>query len=149
MPYRLISQEMLLEHEVLARLSDALRTAVGWNQHGDQAQKLSSVKFLAESFERHLERMLELEEQNGYMDAVETNFPQFRPQVADFRRQHGEFRRWIGDLLTRLGQNTDLASSGTDLLFEDLSSLLDQIDRHNKQEMGLLQEVILHHQADD
>jgi hypothetical protein len=149
MPYRLISQQMLLEHEVLARLSDALRTAVGWNQHGDQAHKLSSVRFLAESFERHLERMFELEEHEGYMEVVEASFPQFRPRVADFRRQHGEFRRRIGELLGHLAQNESLTSPETELLFGDLSSLLDQIDRHNKQEMGLLEEVILHHPADD
>jgi hemerythrin-like domain-containing protein len=122
---------------------------VGWSQHGDQSHKLSSVQFLAESFQRHLERMLELEEQQGYMGAIEAGFPQFQGQVADFRRQHDQFRRWVQGLLLRLSQSDNLTSSEADLLFEDVASLLDQIDRHNKQEMNLLEEVIVHHQPDE
>jgi hypothetical protein len=124
---------------------------MAWSQHGDQAHKLSSLHFVAESFERHLERMFEYEEQedqHGYMQAVEAGFPSFRAQAAEFRQQHRQFRATMQDLLRRLSQREHLSSAEAEQLFEDFSTLLDQIDRHNKQEMNLLEELILNQPAE-
>jgi iron-sulfur cluster repair protein YtfE (RIC family) len=142
MALRLISQQMLLEHEVLARVSDALRTAIGWRQHGDRSRTLSSIRFLMESFQRHLDRMLEMEEHEGYMDVVQEQQLPYLPQIAEFRGEHNQFRTRLGELMDRTTDS--LSEAEAEPLFSELTTLLEQIDGHNKKEMNLLQEIILH-----
>ena len=141
--HRLISQQMLLEHEVLARLSDALRTAVSWNPHGDLSHKLETVQFLAQSFQRHVERMLDLEEHDGYMDLVRSSFPEFDAQVTAFRRQHEAFRLDTDGIVYRLQNSAALDGAETEALFEDLAQLLEAVEAHNKQEMELLRQLVM------
>jgi hemerythrin-like domain-containing protein len=149
MPYRLLSEQMLKEHEVLARLSDSLRTAIRWGQHGDLSRKLAAVQFLTESFQRHLERMLELEEQGGYLEMLEKSHPQFQSRAATFREEHQQFRESTQRLLRGMGQSIVPTQSDVESHFNELTALLEKIDTHNKRELDLLQEMILHHQADE
>ena len=141
--HRLISQQMLLEHEVLARLSDALRTAVSWNPHGDLSHKLETVQFLAQSFQRHVERMLDLEEHDGYMDMVHSSFPEFDAQVAAFRREHEAFRQGADGIVYRLENSAALDAAETEALFEEVAQLLEAVDAHNKREMELLRQLVM------
>jgi hemerythrin-like domain-containing protein len=143
MPYRLISQQMLLEHEVLARLSDALRTAIGWSHHGGVSQKLASVRFLAESFQRHLERMLELEEQEGYLELARKSHPERHTELDQFLAEHAQFRQQVQHALTRLEQLDSSSHEELEPIFAELGSLLETIDAHNKREMCFLQELVL------
>jgi hypothetical protein len=143
MPYRLISEQMLLEHEVLARLADALRTAIGWSHHGGVSGKLESVRFLVESFQRHMERMFDLEEQDGYLELVARSHPQLDPQLKQFRAEHDEFRRRVHEALARMQELVAAGHAEIDPLLAEITLLLEQIDGHNKREMRLLQEMVL------
>ncbi len=149
MSHRLISQQMLLEHEILARLSDALRTAIGWSHHGGISRKLESLEFLAESFQRHLERMLDLEEQGGYLELVGQSHPEREAELNQFRAEHDRFRQEIQDVLQTIAS---LDSPGHDELLpllDQISALVDQVDAHNKREMCFLQEIVLQAPAED
>ena len=144
MPYRLISQQMLLEHEVVARVADALRTAIGWGHHAGAAQKLDSIRFLAESFQRHVERMLDLEEHGGYLELLGRSHPQLGSELDRLLREHDEFRRGIEHVLGEM-QGFDASNPvELDTILDELTSLLARIDSHNKIEMSMLQEVVLH-----
>lgn len=143
MPYRLISQHMLLEHEVVARLADALRTSIGWSHHGGITRQLESVRFLAESFHRHLERMLELEEHGGYLELLQESHPQLEPELNRLREEHGQFRSQMQAALADLERLSEPSQAALDQVLAELTSLLDQVDRHNKGEMQLLQSVVL------
>jgi hemerythrin-like domain-containing protein len=144
MPYRLVSEQMLKEHEVLAQLSDALRTAIRWGQHGDLQRKMSAVHFLTESFQRHLERMLELEERGGYLQMIKQSHPEFERQADVFRKEHQQFRETTERLLQAMNGSPEPASAEAELIFAELTSLLEQVDGHNKRELDLLQQIILH-----
>lgn len=149
MPQRLISQQTLLEHEIVARLTEALRTAVAWNQHGDLSRKLSSVQHLTESFQRHVVRMFEQEEQDGYIDHVEQSYPQHAGEVAVFRDQHAALRTRIGELLGHVEKSEAMSAQEADLLFDGMQILLNDIDSHNKSEMNLLEEILVHQSDPD
>jgi hypothetical protein len=149
MSHRLISQQMLLEHEILARVSDALRTAIGWSHPGGVSRKLESLQFLAASYQRHLERMLDLEEQGGYLELVGQSHPDRATELQEFRAEHDRFRKEIEDLLqTMVG--LDLPSHDDLLpLLDQITALVDQVDVHNKREMCFLQEIVLQPSPDD
>ena len=147
MPYRLVSDQMLKEHEVLARLADALRTAIQWGQHGNLHGKLSAVQFLSESFQRHLERMLDQEEQGGYLDLLARSQPDYYSRAQVFREEHQQLRTATQRILQSMTPAEQVTQSSADAVFNDLLSLLEQTDAHNKRELDFLQEVILHQQS--
>jgi hemerythrin-like domain-containing protein len=145
MTYRLVSDQMLKEHEVLARISDALRTAIRWGQHADLSRKLAAVAFLTEAFQRHLNHMLELEERGGYLELLNQSLPQFHDQANVFRDEHEQFRATTQRLLQRMTECAEPTQSDADAIFSDLTSLLEAADDHNQRELTLLQQIILEH----
>ncbi|MBI3462100.1 MAG: hemerythrin domain-containing protein [Planctomycetes bacterium] len=149
MPYRLVSEQMLKEHEVLAQLSDALRTAIRWGQHGDLPRKMSAVHFLLESFQRHLERMLALEERGGCLEMLKQSHPDFQSRADAFRQEHDQFRDTTRRLLQAMSHSPEPTPADVESVFGDLTSLLEKIDSHNQRELDLLQEVILHQQSSE
>jgi hypothetical protein len=134
---------MLKEHEVLARLSDALRTAIRWGQHGDLARKLAAVQFLTEAFQRHLDRMLELEEHGGYLELLKGSHPQLQSRADAFRKEHRQFRETTDRLHRRMEKGAELTPTDVESIFADLTTLLETIDGHNQGELDLLQQLIL------
>jgi hemerythrin-like domain-containing protein len=134
---------MLLEHEVVARLADALRTSIGWSHHGGITRQLESVRFLADSFQRHLERMLDLEEQGGYMELLTESHPQLEPDLKRLRGEHDLFRSRMQSAVANLQRLNEPTQAELDKVLAELTSLLDEVDRHNKGEMQLLQNVVL------
>ena len=144
MSHKLISEHMLLEHEIVARLSDAVRTAIGWNHHGDLPRELSTVEFLVRSFARHAGRMMQVEEQDGFMDLLRKSAPDLEPQLDEFKREHQQFRQTLDRILARLSQPDAIPEGGTCTLLDELLALLESVDNHNKKEMDFLRQVLLH-----
>jgi hypothetical protein len=107
---------------------------------------MSAVHFLTESFQRHLERMLELEERGGYLEMIRQSHGELRARADSFRQEHQQFRGTTGRLLQAMSRSDEPSSAEAESIFNELTSLLEQIDGHNKRELDLLQEIILHQQ---
>lgn len=144
MDHLAISQQVLNEHQTLAFVTSALRSTIGWKFQGsDLTRKLESARFVAQSFERHLKRLMKLEEHDGYMAVVLESRPELKSQVIALRREHVHFRRELKRLLTELGQIDPADHDGFAKCSAELLTLLDQLDEHGKQETSLLQEALL------
>ena len=65
------------------------------------AQKLSSVRFFTELYQRHLERLFALEEIDGYMESVSRLNPELTDQVDDLKREHEQFRAAVRKMVVR------------------------------------------------
>ena len=139
-----IQQQVLVEHDTLSHVVSALRTTMGWHVTGpDVSRKLSSLRFVCESFQRHLKRLLRLEQTEGYMAVVVESRPELSEEVKTLRREHTMFRKGVRDALARMR-----AVAPTDLptfqkITDDLAALLDQLDAHHRKETNLLQEALL------
>ena len=93
---RAAAQASCLEHQILDHVKQALRVTLQWKAPAfGLSRKISSVQFTTKSFMRHLERMMELEEVEGYMDAVRQQKPNMEQRVERLERQHEEFRELI------------------------------------------------------
>jgi hemerythrin-like domain-containing protein len=138
-----VAQQMQVEHGLLRYLIEALRATVAWPVPGpDASRKLSTLRFIAESFQRHLEHLLALEEYDGYMGLVRASCPRLGRATDALRAEHEGFRteaRRIAQRLERL-PGTDLAALGQ--VCADLLALLGQVEGHGKKEMALLQEAL-------
>ena len=66
-----IAEQTRVEQELLRHVMEGLRLSTTWQVLGpDASRKLSTLRFVTGSFQRHLERLLALEEYDGFMDKV-------------------------------------------------------------------------------
>jgi hemerythrin-like domain-containing protein len=138
-----IAQQTLAEHQMLKYLIEGLRTTIDWPVSGnDCSRKLSTVRFIAQSFQRHLERMMTLEEFEGYMDLVTESAPSLRKAVAGLRQDHDRFRESARRVVQRLERASADNPTALTAICDEILTLLRQLDEHSKMEVGLLQEAL-------
>lgn len=130
----------LMEHQILQHVKDALRITLGWDVRSvGLARKVSSVQFTMQSLRRHLDRVMGLEEEDGYMASVREAKPNLYDRVANLRLEHQEFRRALDSLMPALEKASPSDEERFDEVCAELNAFLARIDRHDKQETELLQ----------
>jgi hemerythrin-like domain-containing protein len=138
-----VARQIQVEHELLRHLMEGLRITAGWQVQGpNAARKLSTLQFVVQSFQRHLERLLTLEEHDGYLDLVVACTPWLGRAADGLRAEHDRFRAEARQLVQRLERLTATDASGLDKVCADLLLLLKKIDEHNRKEAALLQEAL-------
>jgi hypothetical protein len=139
-----LAHETLVEHQIMEHIKDALRLtldAKAWPTA--QGHKLASVRFMADSFERHFLRLLDLEEKGGYMAVECERAPQLSPQITALRAEHAEFRQQLDETLQALRSLAGDEEERFEGLCRKLRSLLERIDAHDAKEVELLEQLLL------
>jgi hemerythrin-like domain-containing protein len=137
-----ITQQALIEHTMLRHLVEGLRAALEWRDQGDDySRKVSTLRFFAQSFQRHLERLLALEEFDGYLDEVAANSPWLARQVERLRGDHGRLREATRRAVNDLEQVSPQEPVVFGTICAAVATLLEQVEKHSRKEMGLLQET--------
>jgi hypothetical protein len=137
-----IAQQTLLEQGMLYHLTDALRSVIDWKLHGaDLSRKLSTLRFIAQSFQRHLERVMALEEYDGYMDMVGRLSPHLGKEVDALRQEHDTFRKAVPRIVARLERISLTDHTTMGIVCGELLVLLEGLEGHNRKEADLLQEA--------
>lgn len=130
-----------MEHEILNHVKQALRVTLGWKVPREGiSRKLSSVQFTLKSFQRHLERLMSIEEQDGYMAFVEEVKPNMYSRIAQLERDHAGFRQALDKLLPQIDSLSEYDQDEIEGVCDEVNKLLDRIDLHDKHEIELLQE---------
>jgi hemerythrin-like domain-containing protein len=143
MDHQGLAQRTFVEQKMLKQLMDALRVTLAREEkHGDSTQRLATLRFIAQSFQRHLERMMSLEEDDGYLGWVVDENPRLDRIVAELREDHDRFRTAMQQMLHRLEHPTAGNAGQLDTLCEDLLVLLRTLDEHREKEGVLLQEAV-------
>ncbi len=138
-----IARQTLVEHGLLRHITEALRlTAVRKDEAHDVSRPLSTLKFITQSFERHLERLMALEEHDGYMDVVVRTEPRLAKAVDALREEHGQFRGAVGRLTRRLERLSAADPESFAAACDELLLLLDRVDRHSERESRLVHEAL-------
>lgn len=133
-----------MEHQSLEHIKRALRVTLEWQTPSISLQrKRQSVRFATESFARHLQRLMRIEEEDGYMRMVVDAKPNKGRLIESLRDDHTRFRRDIELLLIELDELGDWQEEQFDALCERISRLLDEVDRHDHDEVRLLQDALL------
>jgi hypothetical protein len=132
-----LAQQVLVEHQILKHVTAALRVALAWQAPEVAGEKkLSTVRFAAQSFQRHLDRLFGLEESGGYLEFVCDRFPGLFEKVARLRNEHTELRHALGELMSDL--SAALGEPGPcDSLYHRLGLLLDRLEVHHTREVQL------------
>ena len=141
---RAAAQASCLEHQILDHVKQALRVTLQWKAPAfGLSRKISSVQFTTKSFMRHLERMMELEEEEGYMDAVRQQKPNIEHRVERLERQHEEFRELIEELKPEVAVLNVLPAARAQVICHRLVDLLNRVDQHDLEEIELLQQTLV------
>ena len=136
-----IAQQMIVENSVLKLLVEGLRSALAWKVTNDFSRKLSSVRFIAHSFQRHLERLMALEEYDGYMDRLEEKAPQLARTVSHLKQEHDNFRTGLRRILHGLEHVSSADRATFTNLCDELLKLLQGLDKHSKKETDIYHEA--------
>ena len=137
-------QQTLIEHEALKHITSALRTVMDWHPTGnDFSRKLSSLRFIAQSFQRHLERLMALKEQDGYMEGPLAEKPNLAEKAAALLVEHDQFDESLHRLMLKLEHVASTDKQAIDKACLDLEELLIKLDDHHRREAELMQEAYL------
>jgi hypothetical protein len=137
-----VAQQMQVEHGLLQYLIRGLREVAAWPVPGpDASRKLSTLRFVAGSFQRHLERLLALEEGDGYLGLARACVPRLVRAADALRAEHERFRTEVRRVVQRLDglPGTDPAALGP--VCADLLALLGRVESHSEREMALVHEA--------
>jgi hypothetical protein len=132
-----------MEHAVLDHIKQAMRVTLDWQApEVSLPRKISSLQFTIKSLQRHLERVMSIEEEGGYMAVVRDAKPHLQDRLESLAGDHQSFRGRLRELLPKLDLLSDWQEANFDQACEELRQLLDDIDRHDKQEVELLQQSL-------
>jgi hypothetical protein len=147
---RTSEQEALFEHQLLAHIADALRTTIDWVVHTqDCSGRLPSLRFIAHSFQRHLEHILDLEEREGYLLMVDgRRHADLQEKIDELRREHDVFRQRLVLPIDRLERVSAADYLTVGEVCSAFGALLEHINDHNQREMRLIEMVREREQRD-
>ena len=135
-------QQAAVEHEALRHIIGALRTVLDWKPSGnDVSRKLSSLRFIIQSFQRHLERLMALKEQDGYMADAVDQMPSLAEKVQALLRDHDEFEETLHRLVLQLEHLSASDKSKVDATCAQMEELLVKLEDHHRREAELMQEA--------
>src|SRR5262249_17744648 len=137
-----ITEQMVVEHEMLKSIVEGLRQAIGLKPERDSfARKLHTIHFIAWSLQPPLDLLLTLEECEGYMAAVAKLCPQMSKQVDALRQEHDQFRKASRQVLHGLETVAPTDQRTFRNVCEEALSLLNKLDDHTRKEVDLVQEA--------
>jgi Hemerythrin HHE cation binding domain len=137
------AQQSLAEHKRLLVLVEGLRDTLAWQVQGaDFTRKLAALRFIAKSFERHLERVLALEEDGGYLDLVLQANPQQGNSVNALRKEHLRLRKDAGHIVHQIEYVPPTDAGSFARICGEMVELLKSLDAHNKKEAKLVHKAI-------
>ncbi len=134
-----------MEHRILDHVKQALRVTLDWGVPDvSLPRKLSSVQFTADSFLRHFERVMSIEEEGGYMSVVGEMKPYLQERIDGLSGDHERFRARMQRLLPAVEGLSEWEEARFHELCDELRVLLDDVDEHDAKEISLLQEALLY-----
>lgn len=132
-----------MEHQILEHIKQALRVTLDWQAPLISVpRKLSSLQFTVKSFQRHLERVMTIEEEGGYMREVLEAKPNLQNHIERLSKDHAHFRARVREILPELNGLSDWDEARFHDVCDHLRILLDDIDRHDMVEIELLEESL-------
>lgn len=138
------SSVIWIEHQTLEHIKGALHVTLDWQAPSvSQSRKKSSIRFTLQSFCRHLQRVMSIEEEGGYMAVVAEEKPFLEERIKRLARDHDRFRRRLKELVPRLDKVADWDEGDYCDVCDEIRDFLAEVDRHNQAEVDLLQDTLV------
>ncbi|HMO84475.1 MAG TPA: hemerythrin domain-containing protein [Lacipirellulaceae bacterium] len=133
-----------MEHQILDHVKQALRITLDWKAPSvSMPRKMSSVQFTMKSFSRHLLRMMDLEERDGYLSVVLDEKPNLDSRIRRLQMDHRYFRQRLEEMTPDVAALPAMAEDDFEFVCAQIAELLDRVDQHDAEEIELLQDTLL------
>jgi hypothetical protein len=137
-----VVQPTLVENRMLKYLVEGLWTTLAWKINETEfTRKLATLRFIAHCFQRHMERLMTLEECDGYMEYVLERSPKLEKTVAALKQDHEYFRKETIRIVQELDQFSQSEDATFTRISDDLSVLLTKLGKHNGKEVDVFEEA--------
>jgi len=138
------SQEIVrqadVELAILLGIEQSLRIALQWmTRDRGNSHKLSTLRFAARSFERHLTRTRVLADHGGYMHSITDANPHLASKVRALRDVRGELQANFERIILRLEYVSPDDAAAFGKVCAELEYYLEQLKTHGQKERELLQ----------
>jgi hypothetical protein len=131
------------ERTLVQHVKNALRITIDWDSQAvGVPRKLTSVRFSTLSLERHFQRLMDMEDDAGYMVVVSQEKPNLCERANRLRGQHDELRGRIRSVLPMINGVPENDDGGLDAVCSVLRDLLNDIESQEHQENELLQQAL-------
>jgi hypothetical protein len=139
-----IANQLRIEQELIGHIETNLRQALDWKTGEEGAsRKLSTMRFIAEAFHRHLGRLMAIHEYDGYMSYIAQSNVQLIPAVDRIKEEHNQLRGRLHRLVSQLERLSPHDLVALEDACDSVRALLAEYDRHRQKEMHLIQEAFL------
>ena len=135
-----IAKQAEVELALLENIRGALQIALDWRtEDRGHVRKLSTLRFVTRSFERHLTRLRMLAEYGGYMHLITDSKPHLANEVAQLRKRRDKLQANLDGIIMRLDHIQPDDGSAFNGLCTELERFLDDLKLHSHKEMELRQ----------
>lgn len=133
-----------MEHQIFEHIKQATLVTLNWQAPMvSMPRKLSSLQFTMKSFQRHFERVMSIEEDGGYMSEAVDAKPHLQDRVDQLESDHACIRERLRLLVAELDDIKEWEEPRFEQVCSDLRVMIADVDRHNADEIELLQESVL------
>jgi len=137
---REIARQAEVELVILLGIEESLRIALQlMTRDRANSRKLSTLRFAARSFERHLTRTRVLADHGGYMHWITDANPHLASQVSALRDVREDLQANFERIVLRLEYVSPDDSAAFGQVCTDLDRYLDDLKMHGQKECELLQ----------
>lgn len=135
-----IARQLETELAILLGVEQSLRTALQWmTRDRGNNHKLSTLRFAARSFERHLTRTRVLADHGGYMKSIIEAAPRLASEVSTLRANRRELQESFEAIILRLEYVSPDEETAFACVCAELEDYLIKLKEHGQKEMALLQ----------
>lgn len=135
-----IAKQVEVELALLMHIEQALRIALDWRATGhENTRKLSTIRFVTRTFERHLTRMRILSAHGGYMHLITELKPHLASAVQGLKQLRDELQEHLERMMLRLEHVSPDEAGAFDELCTELENYLQELAAHGRSEVELWQ----------
>lgn len=133
------SERLATESDAVQNLKAALREAISWDARVvGMKRKVQGVRFVIEALERHLRRLMDLEEREGCLAWIEEAKPSYCTRLAALNAEHDRFRMRLQEIVPLWENAAMLDLDAFNDLCDSVRSFLASIERHEMRERDLM-----------
>jgi hypothetical protein len=138
-----IAEQMEVELALLMGIEQAFRCELQWMKRDPgNGRKLSTLRFVSESFERQLTRTRVVADHGGYMHLITDAKPCLASEVKSLRNAREELQSDFERIIVRFERVSFDDSAGFRKICAELERYLDHLKVHGQKETELLQRSV-------
>jgi hypothetical protein len=134
-----IAKQMEVELALLLNIEQSFRIALQWmTRDRGNSRKLSTLRFVARSFERQLTRTRVLADHGGYMHLITDTKPHLASEVKALRKAREELQTEFERIIIRLEYVSPDDAAGFGKVCAELERYLEDLKAQGQKETELL-----------